>query len=115
MFKTLHILLSLFALSSISACAEEDGSGDTASEQIGMPSSDLMSVSAKAVRLHVCFPTLSISVRTGPSGNYWSLGSLNTNETFDKSTKVAPSGAWVYGYAYGKVNSSGWVQSQYLC
>ncbi|MQA26623.1 MAG: hypothetical protein GEU94_14415 [Micromonosporaceae bacterium] len=58
------------------------------------------------VRQTVCAETLS--VRTQPGGAW--MGTLYHGQTFDVE-QISPSGAWVYGFAYGHINRRGWVQN----
>ncbi|MGH3662986.1 MAG: hypothetical protein ACRDT8_12500 [Micromonosporaceae bacterium] len=57
-------------------------------------------------RQAVCAETLS--VRTEPGGAW--MGTLYQGQTFQVE-RLSPSGAWVYGFAYGNINRHGWVQN----
>lgn len=53
----------------------------------------------------------SLNVRTGPSDGAFK-GTLNWGETF---TVTGRQGDYVSGFAYGHINSEGWVQDGWFC
>lgn len=59
-------------------------------------------------RMTVC--AVDLEVRTAPVGAR--LGTLHNPETF---LVERVEGTWVYGFAYGHINTRGWVQNGWFC
>lgn len=61
-----------------------------------------------AIRYYVCAD--SLTVRSTPGGSI--IGTLYRGNTFDEYGRE---GAWSRGVAFGNVNQTGYVLTQYLC